>query len=283
MRIASFLYELGLGAPAVLAQDARRRAIVFEDLGHDTLGGLVASAPDGAAALYDRVLDRLADLQTFGTESRHRCPPAWDRAFDREHLRWETDYFRQRFLIELAGVDPTEADTLDEEFEALATACLAQPRTLVHRDFQSQNILVKDGVVRVVDVQGMRWGPIAYDVMALLYDPYVDLAIVDRDALVAAFPARRAARGADPVPEEDWRHMTNAAGLQRLMQALGAFAFLGRVKKRPGFLEHVPAALSLLGLLCDRAATGAASPFAPPAMPRLRILVERVRSSGVGF
>ncbi|MBD3222742.1 phosphotransferase, partial [bacterium] len=280
VRIASFLYDLGLGAPAVLAQDVRRRAIVFEDLGDGTLATLAAAAPDRAAALYDRVLDRLADLQTFGTESRHRCPRAWDRAFDREHLRWETDYFRQRFLVEFAGVDPTEAATLDDEFEALATACLAQPRSLVHRDFQSQNILIKDGVVRLVDVQGMRWGPVAYDVMALLYDPYVDLPVTRRDSLLASFPERRAARGAGAIAPADWQAMATAAGLQRSMQALGAFAFLGRVKRRPGFLDHVPAARSLLGRLCDRAASSEASPFAPPPMPRLRTILDRIVVAG---
>ena len=74
--------------------------------------------------------------------------------------------------------------------------------------------------------------------------------------------------------------MATAAGLQRLMQALGAFAFLGRVKRRPGFLDHVPAARSLLGRLCDRAASSEASSFAPPTMPRLRMILDRIVVAG---
>lgn len=269
VKIASFLYDAGLGAAAVLAHDARRRSILFEDLGTDSLNRLVAADPPGAHDLYARVLDRLADLQTFGVEARHRCPLAWDRAFDRAHLRWETDYFRQRFLKDLAGVAARAARRLDGEFADLASACLDQPRTLVHRDFQSQNILVKDGVVRLVDVQGMRWGPIAYDAMALLYDPYVDLDLDDRDRWLATFPDRLRARGGRDLSADQWRALTTAAGLQRLMQALGAYAFLGRVKGREEFLLHIPRALALLRRLVSKANETAGEPAAPPPMTRL--------------
>jgi NDP-sugar pyrophosphorylase family protein len=276
VRIASFLYDGGLGAPAVLAHDPRHHGILFEDLGDDSLGRLVAAEPDRAADLYDRVLDRLADLQTFGTESRHRCPLAWDRAFDREHLRWETDYFRRRFLVERMGVAPELAATLDDEFADLATACLAQPRTLVHRDFQSQNILLKDGVVRLVDVQGMRWGPVAYDVVSLLFDPYVELPAELRDRLLDTYRDRLTARGGLAIAAADWSAMTVAAGLQRIMQALGAYAFLGGVKGRSGFLRYVPAALARLESLVERAGAGHEGPAAPPAMSTLRSIVAAI-------
>ncbi|MEZ4386812.1 MAG: phosphotransferase [Candidatus Krumholzibacteriia bacterium] len=271
--IASFLYDQGLGAPAVLARDERARSIVFEDLGDQTLQRLVGAHPDRAPDLYGRVLDRLADLQTFGTEARHRCPAAWDRAFDREHLRWETGYFRQRYLCGHLGLAGSDLDALEPEFAALATACLAQPRTLVHRDFQSQNILFKDSVVRMVDVQGMRWGPLAYDAVSLLYDPYVELDPVLREDLLAAYPARLAERGAPRPSDAQWRAMTLAAGLQRVMQALGAYAFLGHIKGRAGFLAHIPAARWQLDRLLTLARPAAVGDLAPPPLPVLsRIL-----------
>ena len=269
LRIASFLYETGLGAPAVLAHDGRTRSVLLEDLGDDTLETLVAAQPARAADLYDRVLDRLADLQTFGVESRHRCPAAWDRAFDHAHLRWETSYFRERFLAGHLGLAAADLAPLEDEFAALAAACRRQPRTLVHRDFQAQNVLLKDGVVRLVDVQGMRWGPVAYDAVSLLWDPYVSLADDLRENLLCSFPARLAARGGTAPTTADWEAMALAAGLQRLMQALGAFAYLGHVKGRRRFLTHVPAALQRLRRLCARAADSPPSTFAPPPLPHL--------------
>jgi aminoglycoside/choline kinase family phosphotransferase len=273
LAVAGFLYGQGLGAPAVLAHDATTRAVLLEDLGDDTLQTLVSTSTSRAPDLYDRVLDRLADLQTFGVEARGLCPLAWDRPFDHEHLRWETDYFRERFLVGHAGLVLSDLADLTPEFEALARACLAQPRTLVHRDFQSQNILIKDGVVRLVDFQGMRWGPMAYDVVSLLYDPYVDLDPELVALLLDEFPARVAARGGPVVERADWRAMTTAAALQRLMQALGAYGFLGHVKHRRIFLDFIPAARHRLEDVLRRVERVAGRPTSPPSMPRLQAVL----------
>ncbi len=275
LAVTGFLYDRGLGAAAIYARDPRARAVLMEDLGPDRLDVLAARDPAAAPALYDRVLDRLADLQTFGAEARGRCLSAWDRTFDHAYLRWETDYFRDRYLVGQLGCDRDGLANLDAEFEALAAACRRQPYTLVHRDFQSQNILLKDGVVRLVDAQGMRWGPMAYDAVSLLYDPYVALDLATRERLLASFPDRVAARGGRRVTADDWRAMTVAAGRQRLMQALGAFGFLGRVKGKVEFLAHAPAAAAMLrGLLGDRSA--AKGTFAPPPMPRLATIIDAV-------
>lgn len=273
LAVAAFLYDRGLGAPAVLAHDPADRTVLMEDLGEDTLQSLVAAAPARAADLYDRVLDRLADLQTFGAEARALCPEAWDRRFDAEHLRWETDYFRHRYLVGHLGLDAADLVALTPEFDALAAACLEQPRTLVHRDFQSQNILLKDGVVRLVDVQGMRWGPVAYDAVSLLHDPYVDLDPELADRLLATFPGRVADRGGRLMTADQWRAWCATAALQRLMQALGAYGFLGHVKGRAIFLDAMPAALARVRAQLDRAADLAGLPGAPPPLPRLTALL----------
>jgi len=283
LEIAGFLYERGLGAPAVLAHDPATGAVLLEDLGENTLAALAARDPQGAAARYGRVLDRLADLQTFGAESRHVCPLAWDRRFDHDYLRWETDYFRERFLVGHAGLAAGDVADLDGEFDALAAACARQSCTLVHRDFQAENILFKDEVVRLVDVQGMRWGPAAYDAVSLLYDPYVDLPWSLREELLAGFPERLAARGGVRFADHQWRAMTLAAGLQRLLQALGAYGYLGRVKGRTDFLKHIPRALTNLRRLLDLVGRGGdsetcRSDLCPPLLPRLAAVVDVVAS-----
>ena len=249
--------------------------MLLEDLGEDTLQNLAVNSPGRSAALYDRVLDRLADLQTFGAEARALCPPAWERGFDHEHLRWETEYFRERFLVGHAGLAPAELEALTPEFEALAAACLRQPATLVHRDFQSQNILIKDEVVRLVDFQGMRWGPVAYDVASLLLDPYVDLAPDLVDELLASYPERLAARGGPAIDQADWQAMAAAAGLQRLMQALGAYGFLAHVRRRAFYLDYVPPALARLRDQVAGIPHVGGRAVSPPLMPRLAEVLER--------
>ena len=65
-------------------------------------------------------------------------------------------------------------------WEAIAQRLAAWPRVLVHRDFQSQNILIHDGQAHLIDFQGLRPGLAHYDLASLLYDPYVRLSPAER-------------------------------------------------------------------------------------------------------
>ena len=80
----------------------------------------------------------------------------------------------------LTPAEPTmaEAPSAPNEAEALARLRedLAQrERCLIHRDFQSQNIMIRDGVPVFIDYQGLRFGLGEYDLASLIYDPYVPM------------------------------------------------------------------------------------------------------------
>jgi hypothetical protein len=122
----------------------------------------------------------------------------------------------------------------------ICTRLAELPRVLVHRDFQSQNIMIRDEAAWLIDFQGMRPGLRQYDLASLLYDPYVELNSVERYDLLAAYQST--AEINDPQFEE----IFHLCALQRLMQALGAYGFLGHVKGKPEFLRHIPKALTSL-------------------------------------
>src|SRR5690606_39336959 len=67
---------------------------------------------------------------------------------------------------------------------------------LVHRDFQSQNLLLKDGKAWWIDFQGMRRGRQEYDIASLVFDPYMDRSEEDREAILSIWrsAARRVGR-----------------------------------------------------------------------------------------
>jgi aminoglycoside/choline kinase family phosphotransferase len=109
---------------------------------------------------------------------------------------------------------------------------------LIHRDFQSQNILVRRGEPVFIDYQGLRFGLAEYDLASLLYDPYVVLSRDQREELVALAEARSR--------NPQFRSQLLACACQRLMQALGAYGFLGVVKNKPTFLRHIRPALANL-------------------------------------
>ena len=248
--IAGFLESRNLGGPALLSVDQADHAVLMEDLGTDSLFSLVQSEgfESGTVAdAYRRTVDHLLDLQSATEAARSQCSSAVDRCLDYESLRWETDYFRERFLVGHLGLSLSDVAELDVEFHALAEMVAAQPQVLIHRDFQSQNIHLQDGRIRLVDFQGMRLGPLTYDLMSLLLDPYVGLPAGFRAELLDRFATTVVVAGsAGTLSATDIRAMAQAAGLQRIMQALGAYGFLGHVKGKRSFLDHIPAGLAVL-------------------------------------
>ena len=267
LAITRFLAAEGLGAAQLLAVHAPERTLLAEDLGRDTLN--VLAAGPGRDAAYNLVVDHLLRLQAATAAAAARCPEAVDRTLDRGVLAWETGYFRNRFLSGHLGLPAQALAPLDEEFDLLNEVVAAQPLVLLHRDFQSQNILLQDGRVRLVDVQGMRLGPLGYDAASLLWDPYVELPCEMRSRLLERFARGASAPcGLEPAAV---RACVLAAGLQRLMQALGAYGFLGHVKGKPAFLEHIPRGVAnLQDLLARNAAAGG------PQLPRVAALLAAV-------
>ena len=118
------------------------------------------------------------------------------------------------------------------------------PRVLVHRDFQSQNIIIQNRQANLIDFQGMRPGLPHYDLASLLYDPYVDLAEAERTEVSAYYRDRQRENGI--TIDGDFDLKLRLCAMQRLMQALGAYAFLGLVKGHKHFLEYIPNALRSL-------------------------------------
>jgi aminoglycoside/choline kinase family phosphotransferase len=271
--IGDFLHQCDLGSAEILAADEQEKTMLMEDLGQASLFFLARNPGTPAqllAARYRQVVDHLLRLQAFTDNARAECPLAVDRTLGFDDFLWETNYFRERFLIGHLGFTEENTRGLIPEFEALAHCVANQPLVLLHRDFQSQNIHFQNGKVRLVDFQGMRLGPVGYDIMSLVMDPYVNLPgplqeeLLDRFAEGCGFDAAEV------------RIMALAAGMQRLMQALGAYGYLGHVKGKTTFLEHIPRGWANLVRLFGQShmSSGKKSPWMPDSMPRLRSLLK---------
>ncbi len=249
LAITSFLRNHGLGAAEILSEDTIGKTLLMEDLGSESLFALAQhSPPEKVTMLYHQVVDHLLRLQAFTETAKKECPLAVDRCLDRDTLLWETRYFQEHFLVGYCGIQPELLTGLSSVFTALANMVSNQPLVLLHRDFQSQNIHFKKSRVRLVDVQGMRLGPLGYDIMSLVMDPYVGLSENVRLSLLGQFSIGCS------VSEKEARTMALTAGLQRLMQALGAYGFLGIVRGKKHFLGHIPAALTNLNSVLEELA-----------------------------
>ncbi len=240
--IAQFLAGVGVRVPAVHFHDECEGLILMEDAGETDLWSMRGEPWRVRRALYQRTLDQALILHT----QAHADPGAatlkiLQPVFDSALYRWEQDYFFEHCLGRHFGnASQPGLARLHEIADELAAA----PRCLVHRDFQSQNVLVRDGEVCLIDFQGLRPGLAAYDLASLLLDPYVDLSAEEREELLSHYLSGLHGPGQKDNP--DFRSLFDRCAMQRLMQALGAYGKLGHLDGRTQFLEHIPTALARL-------------------------------------
>jgi aminoglycoside/choline kinase family phosphotransferase len=196
--------------------------------------------------MYRDVLRSLVTLHTTATAKVDECPLLAARIFDYDYLRWETTYFLDRFVTGLRKLPIENRPAIDEALHRLAQSVFAKPKVVIHRDFQCQNIMVHAGGPRIIDYQGARLAPPAYDIASVLWDPYQRLDEAMRERLLAYYVDEMRANRALPFDEQAFQDSLVACRLQRHMQALGAYGFLSEVKGKKYFLKHIPEALRLL-------------------------------------
>jgi aminoglycoside/choline kinase family phosphotransferase len=237
------LFAHGIPVPKVHHYNMDEKFMVQEDLGEESL--FVRSKKDkNYTRLYKPTIDVLIKLQLDGRQST----PVTHR-YDREHIQWEQEYFRDYFLMQHCGISETDLAGIEHDFAALADLLLTVTKPisdyLMHRDFQSQNIYFKDGNIRVIDFQSARIGPLTYDLAALLRDAYVRIDAEQERGFVQYYVNSIHEHGID-ISEADFWSAYELTCLQRNMQALGAFANLSLNKGKPHFKEFIPRGLELL-------------------------------------
>lgn len=247
LEIGEFIESIGVPIPTIYDCDYENFAVLMEDMGRFTLYDLVSDSTDVAyiESLYKRVIEQsvsLHDLATFLTD-KNIGPTI--RTFDYDYLRWETNYFSVNFLKNYCGIDQNIIDEFDQLFELLARDVLAQRQVFMHRDFQSQNIVIKNDKIGFVDFQGARIGGIGYDAMSLINDPYVELSKELRDRMKKYYLQTLNAHDFD-ISADEFRCATITAGLQRSMQALGAYTFLSMQKGKTAYLKYISRCLDYL-------------------------------------
>ena len=250
LSISRHLRAAGLDVPEIHGSDDTVRQVVLEDLGSMLLLQKAREAgfpgqgdPAALATAYLPALEALSRWQRIGTAGMGSCPDLMDRVFDLGPLLWETSYFSRRCAEESFGFAPERLaePNLLAELSRLAARVESHERVLMHRDFQSQNLMWRDGTIWFIDYQGARAGSRWYDLASLLWDPYAGIPLDLRRQLFETF--------LEIVPvasvDQAWEQLLDAA-LQRIMQALGAYGFLSRHKGLPWFAQFLAPGLAIL-------------------------------------
>ncbi len=223
--------------PRIFAYDDGHGLILEEDLGAVTLKKFCVRAQAAeVAAQYRRVLDALALWQQVDPLA---CATIASRDMDLDMFLWESEYFTTHCVKEYFGLDKLLPAAWEQERMRIAAQAAAFFKVCIHRDFQSENILLRGGSVRFVDFQGARRGPAGYDVGSLLYDPYAS-------KLTPSLSKRLFEYYLSRVPFEVTPQSFRICSIQRLMQALGAYANLSIHKGKDWYRSYIPVALKRL-------------------------------------
>src|SRR3981189_3224068 len=239
----------GLPVPEIYAEDLSQGAYLEEDFGGTTLFEFLSDHRNGATiapetvAAYRKVVAVLPRFQVeAGRDLNYKvCYPR--ASFDRQSIAWDLNYFKYYFL-RLAGI-PFNEQALEHDFSRLTRFLLSAGRDyFLYRDFQSRNIMLRNGDPFFVDYQGGRKGALQYDIASLLYDAKADLPPDLRQQLLDHYLDRLSS----------FIKLDRAAFMQhfypyvyiRIMQALGAYGFRGFYERKAHFLQSVPYALKNL-------------------------------------
>lgn len=241
--------------PHIYAVNANMESYLQEDLGNTTLFDFLSRTreTEGFSVKivneYKKVLRQLPRIQLVAGKDidYSYCYPR--DAFDKQSMMWDLNYFKYYFL-KLAKI-PFDEQALEDDFQTFSDYLLAvDNNAFLYRDFQSRNVMLKDGEVYFIDYQGGRKGALQYDLASLLYDAKANIPEAEREELLEFYLDELSQY--KHIDREKFKSLFGGYVLIRIMQAMGAYGFRGFYEKKEHFLKSIPFALKNLETLLAR-------------------------------
>jgi len=166
----ALLARVGVAVPKILGTFPEQGWVLLEDLGDETLQNkqqfelyesAVKMIVNWTVEIYPGS-QRISDLELVAPHF------AW--AFDYEKLQAEMKHTAEHLVKGYLQQDANKFLTLVEHNSQFLHS---RPRFFCHRDFHSRNLMLRDKNLYEIKFQYARLGPITYDLVSLLWDPYV--------------------------------------------------------------------------------------------------------------
>lgn len=288
--IGKFLREKGFPVPKIIDVKKEQKLIILEDLGDLTLYSWLQCKRNNEEILnvYKKIIEHVVNLHwkiSSEAQELEEILPEFDYAY----FRWESEYFLKECVEGVFGVNLTACKEinitdLQQELHLIADKLSKAKKVILHRDLQSQNIMLKplnlhseaqstekssfNYKIYFVDYQSARWGPASYDLASLLWDPYMELNDEIRQELVNYYLEEAFKYSASLNPSVFLEELS-LCRIQRHMQALGAYGFLSSKRGKRNFLKFIPQAIKLLMEDIEES---------PIKLPNLRNLIRKLKN-----
>lgn len=241
--IARHWHRNGIAVPAVLAEDLSQGFLLLDDFGDRLMLGCLDALT--ADELYGQALAGLLAIQQLPDDTSNPLPP-----YDAALLDREMSLFPDWLLTGLLGLrlDNQQLSLLETTFAFLRESALCQPEVVVHRDYHSRNLLVRDQgqPLGVIDFQDAVRGPVTYDLVSLLKDCYITWPAAQRNRWLEDYRQQSLSAGLHQADADTFRQWFELMGMQRHLKAAGIFARLSLRDNKHGYLADIPRTVGYL-------------------------------------
>ncbi len=249
IQMAKHFQSQGLPVPRFLGQSIDGLFYIQEDLGDSLLFDFIAEGRktgvfcETEKELLRKTMQLLPKVQVLGAEGFDFSVCYPQPEFNERSILWDLNYFKYCFL-KSTGIEFQE-NKLEDDFVRFSNILMhTNTNTFMYRDFQSRNVMVKDGEPFFIDFQGGRRGPLYYDVASFLWQAKAKYSDELREELLDVY--LKALGELMPVDEQGFRTQLKHFVLFRTLQVLGAYGYRGYFEKKPHFLQSIPFAIQNL-------------------------------------
>ena len=239
-RFAEFFNTIGDFTPKILAINEDETLYLQEDVGKNSLLDYIKlhGENDQTKELCKKCIKNLILMQIKGKEG---VDESWCYDFSQfDYLTAMHDlYYFKNYFLDLLSIAYSRKKLL-QDFDLLAKKIDAiQPKSFMHRDFQSRNIMVKDNKISIIDFQGGMMGLPIYDLVSFSWQSRANFSHSFKQELKQFYLDEFNQISPQLMKKEEMEIQYELCLVIRLLQVLGAYGFRGIYQKKTQFIESI--------------------------------------------
>ena len=205
--------------------------VIQQDVGDISLARLMEESPLEAVSFFERSVELIGVVQRLGADASPNPP------FSRHKFESELEMTVEFWVTKMSGVsDPGQLREIRVILRSIAKNITHHRYVLCHRDFHSENILIQNNSIFIIDYQDARMGPDYYDLASLLRDRGM-VEKLGRDTESRLIDRFRESTASGPL-EHYWEVL-----LQRALKTIGTFASQATRRGRRDYIAYIPPTL----------------------------------------
>lgn len=242
LKLQRVLHNEKVRVPLIFDRELSTGYILEEDLGDITYLKDIAliDKTENEYSYYKNAIDLMASIHAIDTK-KYKGETFTALAFDTEKLYAEMEFTKKYFLQKYLAVDveSPEVNQLYKKLKAMCETLSNEPRTLVHRDYHSRNLMIKDGKQIVIDFQDARMGTPLYDLVSLLEDCYYQLTNENKEKLINYYYETYFKKFDSKKSFAEFKRIYDFMAIQRVFKAIGSFAYIYADRKDLRYIKYI--------------------------------------------